>query len=356
MNIKLKSKKTYIIYAPGVYTGGGLILLKLILSSFPKNKSLILFLDQKILKSVNISRNIKVYWTKKSLFSRLIFEYKLFSIVKKNDTVLSFTSLPPLFKLAGHVISYHQNSILLKKTSHKIFSKRKELQFIFKRIFSLIFKTNIQEYIVQTPTMKKSLKEFYGNKVKVRILPFIGKRPSVNLKKKKDGFLYVADGNDHKNHNNLLDAWSLLGKHGIKPKLFLTLDKNHKNILSKINNLRHDEKLKIINLGQISHNKVFKFYMSSKALIFPSFYESFGLPLIEASQIKLSIIASDLEYAREVCDPDETFNPQSPNSIMNAVRRFLNKPKLKIKRKKNKTFSKIKILNVKEFLRKIIIE
>ena len=356
MNLKLKPKKTFIIYAPGIFTGGGLILLKLIIKSFPKNLPLTLFLDKKILKLVSIPKNFRVYWVKKSLFSRLYFEYKLFSVVKKNDTVLSFTSLPPLFKLLGYVISYHQNSILLKKSTHKIFSIRKELQFIIKRVFSLICKMNIQEFIVQTPSMKKSLKEFYGNKVKVSILPFISKPPNVNLKKKREGFLYVADGNDHKNHNNLLDAWSLLGKYGIKPKLFLTLDKNHKNLLSKIHYLRHNENLKINNLGEISHYRVFKLYMTSKALIFPSFFESFGLPLIEADQIKLPIIASDLEYVREVCDPDETFNPQSPHSIMNAVIRFLNKPKLKIKVTKRKPSSRIEILNEKNFLRKIGIE
>lgn len=356
MKTKLKLKKTFIIYAPGVYTGGGLILLKSIINSFPKNIPLILFLDKKVLNLFDFPKNSQIYSAKKSLFSRLFLEYKLFSIVKKNDTILTFTSLPPLFKLSGHVICYHQNSILLQKTTHRIFSKKKELLFIIKRTFSYICKMNVQEYIVQTPSMKKNLKKFYGDRIKVRILPFVSRSPVLNFKKKKDGFVYISDGNDHKNHNNLLDAWSLLGKFKIKPKLFLTLDKNNKNLLSKINNLCLYENLKINNLGQVPHSKVFKIYESSQALIFPSLYESFGLPLIEATQAKLPIIASDLEYVHDVCNPNEIFDPKSPYSIMLAVKRFLNKPQSKIKIIKKNFFIKVKTLNEKDFLKKLGIQ
>lgn len=350
---RLKSKKTFIIYAPGVYKGGGLILLKSILNSFPKNIPLTLFLDKKILNLINIPKNSLTYLAENSLFSRLFLEYKLYSVVKEKDTVLCFTSLPPLFKLSGYVISYHQNSILLQKTTHRIFPIKKELIFLEKRIFSYIFRNNIQEYIVQTLSMKKILKKFYGEKIKVRILPFLSKIPSVRLKKKRDGFVYISDGNEHKNHINLLEAWSLLGKLRIKPKLFLTLNKSNKNLLSKINNLCLNENLKIHNLGEIEHREVFKIYRSSQALIFPSFFESFGLPLIEATKVNLPIIASDLNYVHEVCNPDETFNPQYPHSIMNAVMRFLKKPKSKIKILKNKNLSRIKTLNEKDFLQEI---
>jgi glycosyltransferase involved in cell wall biosynthesis len=353
MIIKLKSKKKFIIYAPGVNTGGGLILLKSLIQSFPNKTNIVLYLDYKISNLIKVSKNFKIYWIKKNLISRLYFEYKLFSLTRKNDTVFTFTSIPPLFKLSGHVISYHQNSILLQKTTHKFFSKKKELIFILKRNFSLIFKKNIQEYIVQTKSMKKKLKFFFGNKIKVRILPFIKQSSKINLKKKRDGFVYVADGNDHKNHNNLLNAWSLLGKLGIKPKLFLTLDKCNENLIRKIDHLCQNENLKIINLEQISHDRLFEIYRSSQALIFPSFYESFGLPLVEATQIKLPIIASNLKYVFEVCNPDEIFDPQSSYSIMNAVRRFITKKQSTKRISKKKNITKFKYLNAKDFLAKL---
>ena len=51
--------------------------------------------------------------------------------------------------------------------------------------------------------------------------------------------------------------------------------------------------------------------------------ESFGLPLIEAKYHGLPILASELDYVRDVVAPVETFNPDSPISIARAVRRYL---------------------------------
>jgi hypothetical protein len=37
--------------------------------------------------------------------------------------------------------------------------------------------------------------------------------------KERQGFLYVASGEPHKNHRNLVEAWTLLAEEGIKPGL-----------------------------------------------------------------------------------------------------------------------------------------
>ncbi len=59
------------------------------------------------------------------------------------------------------------------------------------------------------------------------------------------------------------------------------------------------------------------------ALIFPSKTESLGLPLIEAASAGLPIIASELDFVRDVCVPNETFDPYSSTSISRAVKRLL---------------------------------
>ena len=87
----------------------------------------------------------------------------------------------------------------------------------------------------------------------------------------------------------------------------------------------HD--LKISNIGEVSHDEIINLYRSSTALIFPSTIESFGLPLLEASQLSLPIIASEKDFVRDVCTPVQTFDPQSPISISRAIKRFLKKSK-----------------------------
>ena len=58
-------------------------------------------------------------------------------------------------------------------------------------------------------------------------------------------------------------------------------------------------------------------------MIYPSKIESFSIPLIEANEYNIPIIASELDYVRDVCNPVETFNPNSAKSISRSVKRFL---------------------------------
>ena len=67
-------------------------------------------------------------------------------------------------------------------------------------------------------------------------------------------------------------------------------------------------------------------YKKSRAVVYPSTLESFGLPLIEARQAGLPIVAAELDYVRDVVEPTETFDPLSSVSIARAVKRFLGVP------------------------------
>jgi glycosyltransferase involved in cell wall biosynthesis len=53
--------------------------------------------------------------------------------------------------------------------------------------------------------------------------------------------------------------------------------------------------------------------------IYPSLFESFGLPLIEAANYNCKVIASDLFYTHEIIEPSLTFDPYSTESISNAI-------------------------------------
>jgi glycosyltransferase involved in cell wall biosynthesis len=120
---------------------------------------------------------------------------------------------------------------------------------------------------------------------------------------------------------NLIKAWKLLENQNINPVLYLTL--NESVFTDLINELSVSKSLKIINLGLISRDLLLDFYNKCDCMVFPSRYESFGLPLIEATRFKLPIVAPELDYVREVCCPVETFDPLSPVSLSDSVKRFL---------------------------------
>ena len=93
--------------------------------------------------------------------------------------------------------------------------------------------------------------------------------------------------------------------------------------LCLIDRLTVQWQLNIVNLGQLNSIEVSALYDQSAALIYPSTTESLGLPLIEANERKLPIIAAELDYVRDVVTPVETFDPHSHVSIARAVKRHL---------------------------------
>jgi glycosyltransferase involved in cell wall biosynthesis len=134
----------------------------------------------------------------------------------------------------------------------------------------------------------------------------------------------VSDGAPHKNHRRLLQAWAILAGDGIYPTLALTLHPSRDKVLREevvATSDRHS--LRIRDLGQLPHQDLLRLYHRASALLFPSLAESFGIPLIEATEAGLPIIAPELDYVRDVCIPIETFDAHSPRSIARAVKRFL---------------------------------
>jgi glycosyltransferase involved in cell wall biosynthesis len=64
-------------------------------------------------------------------------------------------------------------------------------------------------------------------------------------------------------------------------------------------------------------------YRSHDVLVFPSLCESFGLPLVEAAIHGLAIVASDLDFAREVLGRQATFaSPSASRSWVDAIERI----------------------------------
>jgi glycosyltransferase involved in cell wall biosynthesis len=75
-------------------------------------------------------------------------------------------------------------------------------------------------------------------------------------------------------------------------------------------------------LGRVSDDELASLYRNAKAFIYPSLYEGFGLPPIEAAHFGCPVVLSDIPVLKEVCrDSAIYFNPYSPESIIEAVKK-----------------------------------
>lgn len=312
-----------IIYAPYINTGGGK---KLLFDLLYENdsKSILFFVDTRIKNDLDTKFFSKhnFIFIKRSFFGMVVSELKLYFLSNKSSKILCLHGAPPMIRNPGHVTVFFQNRLYFSNA--RLFSLA---QTIRKYFFLNSFRF-CEKIIVQTESMKSDLINaagLYFDSKKVYIFPFgnfVLKKKNFPIKKHFD-FIYVADGHDHKNHLNLLLAWVILAKNGMFPSLALTIPKSDKMKISLINKFIFKYKLNVKNLFTIQSELLTQHYLKSRALIYPSYSESFGLPLTEASFLNIPIIASELDFVRDVCIPTETFDPNSPLSISRAVERFL---------------------------------
>jgi glycosyltransferase involved in cell wall biosynthesis len=253
-------------------------------------------------------------------------EFSLARTGQQQDSVLCFHGLPPLLSNKGTVIAYLQNRNYFGTVRLRLFNWKTRIRLVLERLIFSIFRRHVSIYHVQTPSMARALRVWRGlDLLDVRILPFVP--PVMRGGPTADSliwdFVYLADGEAHKNHRRLIEAWRLLADKGFRPSLALTLSNRDAVLASWIEEQVNLHGLRIANLGQLPHSDAIALYGNSRALIFPSLSESFGLPLIEARELGLPILAGELDFVRDVCEPVQSFDPKSSTSIARAVRRFL---------------------------------
>jgi glycosyltransferase involved in cell wall biosynthesis len=310
-----------ILFAPNVHTGGGWVLLKALLLSNTNWSNLIL--DKRTEADIPEIRQHAVKFFQSSVIGRLRAEYRLFRTRGEID-LLCFHSLPPILPFKGNVSVFFQNVTILDLSGLSRWNLRVRLRSLAERYIFLAFRRRVDRFYVQTPSVKQLLLDRGGiSSDKILVFPFDSQINNIcSGEGDKQGFVYIADGISHKNHENLIKAWSLLAQRGRYPRLTLTLGKQDVELWARLQYDINLNKLDIGNVGYVSFAEIESLYQSAEALIFPSLNESFGLPLIEAERYGLPVIASEKDYVRDVCSPLETFEPTSPRSIARAVCRF----------------------------------
>jgi glycosyltransferase involved in cell wall biosynthesis len=322
------------LHATNIHQGGGRSLLNTLLQALPGNIKSVLSLDERMAIPAGVAHNVQVKRVKPSLVQRFIAEKWLAQSVASEDIVLCFGNLPPLFRLRGRTVVFVQNRYLIDDVKLNRFPLGVRMRLVTERLWLSKSMKNVDEFVVQTPTMKRLLEQKTGGNIPVRILPFMAElrgysrkmSQPVLLENGEFDFVYVASGEPHKNHRILLEAWCLLADEGVFPSLCLTLDEDRFATLCKeIEVMRQQHSLIVTNAGELSHQDALALYTKAGAAIYPSTFESFGLPLIEAHQAGLPVLASELDYVRDVLDPEQTFDPESSQSIARSVKRYLGK-------------------------------
>ena len=231
------------------------------------------------------------------------------------SSVVCLSNIPPPINTSIKTSIFFHNCLLLNPLNHKVSIKNRLINF-FKFYYIKYYNQNSYYWVVQTQLVNKLLKENLNiNPDQILTYPIFKVDLNINLAKKSiNEFVFVSSIVSHKNHKRLIKAFIKAAKSSHREiKLHLTINKEElpKNVFPK--------NLKVKFHGTLSSTNVNKLYNSCEFAIYPSLIESFGLPLIEASNHRCKVIASNLPYVHEIIKPSLTFDPYSVESISSAI-------------------------------------
>ena len=165
-------------------------------------------------------------------------------------------------------------------------------------------------------------------------------KPTSSKKNNKFTILHIGTA-ERKNLVSTIKACA-----GLDIKLII-IGKLNQNQKEALNECQTDYE----NLYDISYEEIIKFYGCCDIVSFPSSYEGFGLPIIEANVMKKPIFAGDIPILHEVANDSALFvNPNNINEVRNVIKQLMENEALR-----NDLISKGTI-NAKRFEQKIIIK
>ena len=253
---------------------------------------------------------IHVPWVKKSWLHRWLYDkFCARKLVEQYDIdlVFSMQNMPIQGAKCRQVVYLHQ-SLQFSPVKFSLLKKEERVYWVRQNIICELMKKTLKKadsIIVQTKWMEKATKEWLGMPdKKIKIFP-----PNIDLRncckeqleRERDLFIYPAGDGIHKNHRLIIRACEMLKEKGVAYRVFFTLDASESYYTNELYLEVKQKGLNIEFVGLLSNEEIMRLYKKA-VLVFPSYLETFGLPLLEVKNSNGIVLCSDLPFAHEILD------------------------------------------------------
>lgn len=307
-------KKYILVNATSATMGGSLTILNQFISNIDKSdkeKVYYIFVPCNYTE-ITTSSNVNIIKIDaKSYIKRSIWDlYGIRRWIKKEkikpSLIISLQNTGVYIRNVNQIVYLHQSIPYVRNISWSFFKKDERKLWFYKYIYRYIVKFSITKktyIIVQSSWMKDELiREGYKES------NIIVSKPTINdidiktinpIDKEYKYIFYPASDYKYKNHTIIIEAVKKLVDNSDFKNIKIVFTCNKESYLYK----------KVISeglqdyfefIGNVPYEKVLSLYKGCKAVVFPSYIETYGLPLIEASLFGKKIAVSDCEYSREV--------------------------------------------------------
>ncbi|MEA3353370.1 MAG: glycosyltransferase family 1 protein [Campylobacterota bacterium] len=252
---------------------------------------------------------------------------------KKADILFCPANIAPVFipKNKKLVLTLHDVAFLTQEESFST---------IFRLYYKFVIPFNIKraDKIITVSNYSKSqiIEHFPYASEKIEVVHIAASeifKPIENIKK-ENTILYVGSLNKRKNFTSIIKAFNRLIKDQ-KTTRYPLLATHLKIVGNFSDNFQLDQETQqlledakknknIIFCQNVDDEELLKLYNSSKLFIFPSFYEGFGLPVLEAMSCGTPVICSNTTSLPEVGGEAVLYcNPHDINDIAQKLKQVL---------------------------------
>lgn len=252
-------------------------------------------------------------------------QFKLGRLLKKRKTDILFcASLNCPWLYPQKIVTIHDAAPFIIKGESSRFGK---IYWLISLFFAKHFSRHLltvsefsrQELINKLKINQNKLSVIYNG---APVIPVINKNQTQTV---SPYIIVIGNARKRKNLTTLLAAYNLI-KTDIPDLRLIVVGKMDKRMQILANSYQND---RIEFTGFISDENKYQLLSQAQALIFPSLYEGFGLPILEAQIMGTPIICSNIPVFKEVANTGALFfNPLSASDLAEKIKKIINNPVL----------------------------
>ncbi|MBI6183617.1 glycosyltransferase family 4 protein [Serratia proteamaculans] len=230
-------------------------------------------------------------------------------------------------------IMYAKKISTLHDITYKKFPQSYSMKFrmVYDLLIPRVLKTSLMLLTV-SEFSKKEIADFYKYPIdKLHVIynassDFFKNR---NVSCEELFILAVSSNNYHKNFHGLISAYEkMTSELNIKLKIIGGSNGSFSASGAASSEMLSSERIEF--LGRVSDEELVKLYSSALAFVFPSLYEGFGIPPLEAQACGCPVLSSKLASMPEVLQESALFfDPMDENQFIKALERITQEKELR---------------------------
>lgn len=299
---------------------------------------------QKLIDSLQIIKIIKINTPIKNLnfWEQVILP--IYVLSRKSDKLINFTNSSPLI-VKKQIVYVHDAAVYDVPSSYSFYFRiwYKFMHNFIKKSDDLVTVSNFsKKQLVLNKVFSSEKISVIHNGIDHLIIKKTNDAIIEKLKLENKGyFLTLGSNNPTKNQNIIVDL-------ARKNQNIIFVVVGGENKVFKKNSLNQSELSNLIFTGYLKDEEISSLYKNARAFIFPSKYEGFGLPPLEALMNDTGVICSNIEIMREILDDNAIYfdlesledlntliNDQNLETLLNDSKRNKEKTLIKYQWKKS---------------------